>query len=87
MAEGVQDVYLVAMTYDADLQLFIDGNWRSGEGRDTHSVINPVSGSGTRLFEIGGVSERDIGNARSADGIDDIEGVAAFAAAPIAVDE
>ena len=34
------------MTYDADLKLFIDGNWKSGEGRDTHSVINPANGSG-----------------------------------------
>ena len=33
------------MTYNADLKLFIDGNWRSGEGRDTHSVINPANGS------------------------------------------
>jgi succinate-semialdehyde dehydrogenase/glutarate-semialdehyde dehydrogenase len=33
------------MTYDAELKLFIDGNWRSGEGRDTHDVINPASGS------------------------------------------
>ena len=34
------------MSYDADLQLFIDGNWRSGEGRDTHEVVNPASASG-----------------------------------------
>jgi succinate-semialdehyde dehydrogenase/glutarate-semialdehyde dehydrogenase len=34
------------MSYDADLKLFIDGSWRAGEGRDTHSVINPVDGSG-----------------------------------------
>ena len=34
------------MTYDANLQLFIDGNWRSGEGRDTHCVLNPVDGGG-----------------------------------------
>ena len=34
------------MSYDADLKLFIDGNWRSGEGRDTFSVINPVTASG-----------------------------------------
>lgn len=34
------------MTYNADLKLFIDGSWRSGEGRDTHDVINPVTGSG-----------------------------------------
>ena len=29
------------MTYDADLKLFIDGNWRSGEGRDTHASSIP----------------------------------------------
>ena len=34
------------MSYDADLQLFIDGVWKSGEGRDTHNVINPATGSG-----------------------------------------
>ena len=34
------------MTYDADLKLFIDGNWKSGEGRDAFTVINPVSGDG-----------------------------------------
>ena len=34
------------MSYDADLKLFIDGSWRSGEGRDTHTVINPATGSG-----------------------------------------
>jgi succinate-semialdehyde dehydrogenase/glutarate-semialdehyde dehydrogenase len=30
------------MTYEADLQLFIDGVWKSGEGRDVHPVVNPV---------------------------------------------
>jgi succinate-semialdehyde dehydrogenase/glutarate-semialdehyde dehydrogenase len=34
------------MSYDTDLKLFIDGSWRSGEGRDTHEVVNPVSGGG-----------------------------------------
>ncbi len=34
------------MSYDAELKLFIDGNWRSGEGRDTHSVINPATANG-----------------------------------------
>ena len=34
------------MSYDADLKLFIDGNWKSGEGRDAHTVINPVNGGG-----------------------------------------
>ena len=34
------------MGYEADLKLFIDGVWKSGEGRDAHTVINPVTGGG-----------------------------------------
>ncbi|MEO7820695.1 MAG: aldehyde dehydrogenase family protein, partial [Sphingomicrobium sp.] len=34
------------MSYDADLKLFIDGSWRTGEGRDHHTVINPATASG-----------------------------------------
>ena len=30
------------MGYETDLQLFIDGVWKSGEGRDSHHVVNPV---------------------------------------------
>ena len=30
-------------TYDADLQLFIDGAWRSGEGREARPVYNPAT--------------------------------------------
>jgi succinate-semialdehyde dehydrogenase/glutarate-semialdehyde dehydrogenase len=30
------------MGYETDLKLFIDGAWKSGEGRDSHDVINPV---------------------------------------------
>src|SRR5687768_8067287 len=33
------------MSYDTDLQLFIDGVWKSGEGRDAHPVVNPVTAS------------------------------------------
>lgn len=32
------------MGYEADLKLFIDGAWRSGEGRDAHHVVSPVTG-------------------------------------------
>ncbi len=32
------------MTYTTDLALYIDGNWRKGEGRDHHAVINPATG-------------------------------------------
>src|SRR5204862_6301893 len=31
-----------AMGYETSLQLFIDGVWKSGEGRDAHTVLNPV---------------------------------------------
>ena len=30
------------MAYDADLKLFIDGSWRSGEGRERFAVVNPA---------------------------------------------
>ena len=30
-------------TYDADLQLFINGAWRSGEGREGRPVYNPAT--------------------------------------------
>src|SRR5947199_4867802 len=30
------------MGYETDLKLFIDGAWKSGEGRDSHCVVNPV---------------------------------------------
>jgi succinate-semialdehyde dehydrogenase/glutarate-semialdehyde dehydrogenase len=30
------------MGYETNLQLFIDGVWKSGEGRDCHDVVNPV---------------------------------------------
>jgi succinate-semialdehyde dehydrogenase/glutarate-semialdehyde dehydrogenase len=30
------------MEYETDLQLFIDGVWKSGEGREAHPVVNPV---------------------------------------------
>ena len=31
------------MGYETDLQLFIDGAWKSGEGRDAQDVVNPVT--------------------------------------------
>jgi succinate-semialdehyde dehydrogenase / glutarate-semialdehyde dehydrogenase len=32
-----------AMGYETDLKLFIDGVWKSGEGREAHPVVNPVN--------------------------------------------
>ncbi len=34
------------MGYETDLKLFIDGSWRGGEGRDSHTVINPATAEG-----------------------------------------
>jgi succinate-semialdehyde dehydrogenase / glutarate-semialdehyde dehydrogenase len=34
----------MAAPYPTDLQFYIAGRWRSGEGRDTHAVINPATG-------------------------------------------
>ena len=34
------------MGYETDLKLFIDGAWKSGEGRDTHRLVNPVTAEG-----------------------------------------
>src|SRR3954468_7715886 len=33
------------MGYETSLQLFIDGVWKSGEGRDAHPVVNPADAS------------------------------------------
>ena len=52
------------MTYDTDLQLFIDGAWRSGEGRDAHTVVNPVTGSG--IAEVPYASAADLEQALAA---------------------
>jgi len=30
--------------YDAELALFINGSWRTGEGRDAFPVLNPATG-------------------------------------------
>ena len=32
------------MGYEADLKLFINGSWRTGEGRDSFAVVNPATG-------------------------------------------
>jgi succinate-semialdehyde dehydrogenase / glutarate-semialdehyde dehydrogenase len=32
-------------SYEADLRLFINGSWRSGEGRDAQPVLNPATGA------------------------------------------
>jgi succinate-semialdehyde dehydrogenase/glutarate-semialdehyde dehydrogenase len=34
----------MTQTYDTELKLFINGSWRTGEGRDEHAVVNPATG-------------------------------------------
>jgi succinate-semialdehyde dehydrogenase / glutarate-semialdehyde dehydrogenase len=38
-----QDAFMA--DYHADLSLFIDGAWQSGEGRDVAAVVNPATGA------------------------------------------
>jgi succinate-semialdehyde dehydrogenase/glutarate-semialdehyde dehydrogenase len=52
------------MPYDADLQLFIDGAWKSGKGRDAHPVINPATGGG--IAEVPYATEADLEEAIAA---------------------
>ena len=54
------------MGYEADLKLFIDGVWKSGEGRDAHTVINPVTGGG--IAEVPYATEADLEEAIAASG-------------------
>jgi succinate-semialdehyde dehydrogenase/glutarate-semialdehyde dehydrogenase len=54
------------MGYEADLKLFIDGVWKSGEGRDAHTVINPVTGSG--MAEVPYATAADLEEALAASG-------------------
>ena len=52
------------MSYDTDLQLFIDGVWKSGEGREAHDVVNPVTGGG--IAEVPYATKADLDEALSA---------------------
>ena len=49
------------MGYEADLKLFINGSWRTGEGRDSFAVVNPVTGD--NIAELPLASEADLDEA------------------------
>jgi succinate-semialdehyde dehydrogenase/glutarate-semialdehyde dehydrogenase len=49
------------MGYEADLKLFINGSWRTGEGRDSFAVVNPVTGKG--IAELPLATEADLDEA------------------------
>src|SRR5436190_8068707 len=52
------------MGYETDLKLFIDGVWKSGEGRDAHPVVNPVTASA--IAEVPYATEADLDEALAA---------------------
>lgn len=52
------------MTYDANLQLFIDGAWQSSEGRDSAPVINPATAE--TIAEVPMATEADLDSALAA---------------------
>ena len=57
-------------SYAADLALFIDGQWRSGEGRDHHAVINPATGETLAQLPLATATDLDEALAATAKGFD-----------------
>lgn len=50
--------------YDVQLGLYIAGEWRSGEGRDTHAVLNPATGATNAALPL--ATTRDLDDALEA---------------------
>ena len=46
-------------TYDADLQLFINGAWRSGEGREGRPVYNPATAGTIAELPVATIADLD----------------------------
>jgi succinate-semialdehyde dehydrogenase / glutarate-semialdehyde dehydrogenase len=57
-------------SYAADLALFIDGQWRSSEGRDHHAVINPATGETLAQLPLATATDLDEALAATAKGFD-----------------
>ena len=55
-------------TYDADLQLFIDGAWRSGEGREARPVYNPATAGAIAELPVATAADLDEALAAAARG-------------------
>ena len=54
------------MEYETDLQLFIDGVWKSGEGREAHAVVNPADAQ--PIAELPYATKADLDEALAASG-------------------
>lgn len=46
--------------YEAKLGLYIAGEWRSGEGRDTHDVLNPATGETLAPLPVATAADLDL---------------------------
>ena len=56
----------MSQPYAADLQLFVNGVWKSGEGRDLHPVVNPATGAGIADLPLASAADLDEALAASA---------------------
>jgi succinate-semialdehyde dehydrogenase/glutarate-semialdehyde dehydrogenase len=54
--------------YNVNLALYIDGSWRSGEGRDVHQVLNPATGEVLAELPLATAADLDEALAASAKG-------------------
>lgn len=54
----------MTQTYDTELKLFINGSWRTGEGRDEHAVVNPATGDAIAALPL--ATEADLDEALAA---------------------
>lgn len=46
-------------TYPTNLQFYVGASWRSGEGRDTHDVINPATGETLAQLPLANAADLD----------------------------
>lgn len=57
-------------TYTTDLALYIDGKWRTAEGRDTHKVVNPATGETLAELPLATAADLDEALAAAAKGFE-----------------
>ena len=46
--------------YDTSLALYIAGQWRSGEGRETHDVLDPATGAAHAPLPLANAADLDL---------------------------
>lgn len=58
----------MTQTYDTELTLFINGSWRTGEGRDEQPVLNPATGEAMASLPLASAADLDEALAASVQG-------------------